>query len=130
MAARTNHPLKTLLLLCLVAGVAWLAYEFIYVRGILKGHPEQIKQGAIIDEARATILEAFENDLCLLTLDEIVYRANEDHYRIRVTVSHECTDQSRDMCREIAELASSVLDDTVGVFAYDQAGNPVAKFIQ
>jgi len=130
VSARTNHPLKTLLLLCVVAGVGWLAYEFIYKRGILKGHPEPTKERALIDETRSTILEAFEHDLCLMTLDEIVYRANEDHYRIRVTVSQECTEQARDMCREIAELAADVLDTTVGVFAYDQAGNPVAKFIQ
>ena len=130
MAQRTNHPLKTLLLLAILALVAWGAYEFLVVRGILKREPSQIDVQATRERVRSAILDAFAKDLCLLTVDDINYRANEDHYRIRVTLSHECSDQAREMCEEIVNAATGEVKESLGVFAYDQAGNLLGKYLE
>ena len=130
MARRTNPPLKTLFLLALTALVAWGAYEFIHVRGILKGEPAQIDIQATRERVRSGILEAFEKDLCLITVDDISYRANEHHFRVRVTLSHECSGEARRMCEDIANAVTDQVDESLGVFAYDQAGNLLAKYLE
>ena len=129
MSQRTNHPLKSLLLLAVVAAIGWGAYEFVYRRGILKGEPSTVDIQDTRERVRSAILDAFAKDLCLLSVDEISYRAKESHFRIRVTLSFECTDQAREMCEEIASVAAGVVDDPLGVFAYDQAGNPLAHYV-
>lgn len=130
MARRTNHPLKTLFMLALTALAGWGAYEFIYVRGFLKAEPSEINIQETRERVRSGILDAFAKDLCLITVDEIAYRANEDHFRVRVTLSHECSDTAREMCEEIANAITDDVDESVGVFAYDQAGNLLGKFIE
>ena len=130
MARRTNHPLKTLFLLAVLGGVAWGAYEFIYRRGILRHEATHLDVEETRESVRTAIFAEFESDPCLVTLDEISYRANEDHFRVRVTVSHDCYDQAREICERIAAIGSSVTDQSFGVFAYDRGGNLLVKFIQ
>jgi len=131
MAQRTNHPLKTLFLLAVLTVIGWAAYEFIYVRGVLRGDPpSHIDIDETRERVRTVILEAFAEDRCLMAVDDITYRANEHHFRIRVTLSHECGDQAREMCEEIANAATDAVEESLGVFAYDQAGNLLAKYIE
>jgi len=130
MAQRTNSPLKTLFMLALFALAAWGAYEFIYVRGILRREPSKIDIDATRERVRSAILDAFAKDLCLLTVDEVSYRANEEHFRVRITLSDQCSAEAREMCEEIVRTVTDQVDETLGVFAYDQAGNLVGKYIE
>jgi len=130
MAQRTNHPLKTLFLLAVLAVTGWAAYEFIYVRGVLRGEPSEIDIQEVREKVRTAILDAYAKDPCLLMVDDISYRANVEHFRIRVTLGHECTDQARDLCADIANAVTDLVDESLGVFAYDQAGNLLGKYIE
>ena len=130
MAQRTNHPLKTLFLLVVLAGVGWGAYEFVYKRGILRSEPTQFDVKETRETVRAAIFAEYEAELCLEEVGEISYRANEDHFRIRVTISDECPDKAREICERIAAIGSEVTDQSFGVFAYDRGGSVIAKFIQ
>lgn len=130
MSKRTNHPLKTLFLLAVVGAVAWGAYEFLYVRGILRMETTTVDVQETREKVRQLILDAYAKDLCLHDVDEISYRANENHFRIRITVSDECHERAREIAQDITELVSAEVDETVGVFAYDGAGNLIAKFLE
>ena len=48
----------------------------------------------------------------------------------RITLSYECYEEARSICKRIAAIASEIADESAGVFAYDKAGNPVAKYVQ
>lgn len=130
MAKRTDHPLKTLLLLAVLAGVGWGAYEFVYKRGVLRSEPTQFDVKKTRETLRAAIFEEFESNLCLAEVGEISYRANEDHFRVRITISDECRDQAREICERIAAMGREVTDQSFGVFAYDRGGTVIAKFIE
>ena len=130
MAKQTNHPLKTLVLLAIVAAVGWGAYEFVYVRGILRSEPTQFDVQDTREKVRNAIFEELVSDPCLLSMDEISDRANEHHFRVRVTVTDECTEGARALCETIAEIGSRTTQHTFGVFAYDRGGNRVAKYVQ
>lgn len=130
MASRTNHPLKTLFLLAVVAGIGWGAYEFLYVRGILRPEVTSIDAKETRERVRELIMDAYEKDLCLYSVDEIAYRANEDHFRIRITLSPDCHDRARELSQDIVELVTEEVDESVGVFAYAKGGNLLAKFIE
>ena len=130
MAKRTNHPLQTLFLLAIVAAVGWGAYEFVYKRGILRSEPTQFDVKETRETLRAAIFEEFDSDLCLEEVGAIAYRANEDHFRVRITISDECRDRAREICERIAAMGSEVTNQSFGVFAYDRGGTVIAKFIQ
>jgi len=130
MSQRTNHPLKTLFLLAVVAAIGWGAYEFIYVRGILRPESSEIDVQETRERLRTAILDAFETELCLKTVDEVSYRATENHYRIRITLGHDCVERARDLCVAVAASVTDQVDESLGVFAYDAAGNLMAKFIE
>ena len=130
MARRANHPLKSFVLFLIVCGAGYFAYDYIYVQGGLKSETFTPQAGALCEEARNAILERYQNDYCLDQIDPIHYRAAQEHYRVRFTVPHDCTGKAKDMCMEIAVYASDILDATVGVFAFDPAGNEIAKYVQ
>lgn len=130
LARRTNHPLKSFLLFVVACGLAWLAWDYIHVQGGLKSESVAPDTSTLCEEARNAILERFQNDYCLDQIDPIHYRTAQDHYRVRFTVPHDCTGRARDMCVDIADYASTILDATVGVFAFDPAGNEIAKYVQ
>jgi hypothetical protein len=116
-------------MLLVIAGIAWASYEFVYVRGVLRSEPKVFVPREVLDEVRDTILEAYEENVCFLELGPVHYRAREDHYRVEFTVADGCLPKARSMCQDIAHLLRDQVDDSVGVFAYDQAGNPIAKFL-
>lgn len=130
MAQRTNHPLKSLFLLAIVGALGWGAYHFVYKGGLLTHEPSQIDVKKTRERVRSLLLDAFADDLCIQSIDEVAYRANEGHFRIRVTLSHTCGDQARELCEEIVNAADDEVEETLGVFAYDQAGNLLGKYVQ
>ena len=130
MSRRTNHPLKTLFLLVVVGGVAWGAYEFLHVRGVLRGKTTTIDVNKTREAVRTLILDAYRDDLCLEEVEEISYRANEKHFRIRVVVKYECRDQAREMGKNIVSLADDAAEQSISVFVYDAAGNLIAKVFE
>ena len=130
MAKRTNHPIKTLLLLGIVAGAAWAAYEFIHVRKVLKPEQRTFVATEVLDSIRKNILDAYAEDVCFLELGPVHYRPREDHYRVEFTVADECVHSAMAMCQDIASLVHDQVGDQVGVFAYNTAGNPLARYVE
>lgn len=130
MSKRTNHPLKTLFLLAVVGAVAWGAYEFLYVRGVLRGETTTIDVDKTRQEVRTLILDAYRDDPCLEEVEGISYRANEQHFRIQITVNYECRDQAREMCRNIVSLAADAAEQSISVFAYNGAGTLMARSLE
>ena len=130
MARRTNHPLKTLFLLLVTAGVAWASWEYVHVRGVFKMEPEVFVAREILDNVRDMVLERYEDDVCFLELGPVHYRPKESHYRVEFTVADGCLDSARGMCEDIAGLVHDEVNDSVGVFAFNAAGNPVARFVE
>ena len=75
-------------------------------------------------------LQGGEGDDCFLELGPVHYRPKEDHYRVEFTVADHCVEKARGVCENIAHLVHDEVDDNVGVFAFNQAGNPVAQFVE
>ena len=130
MAKRTDHPLKTVLLLVILAGIAWAGYEFIHVRKILTPKAQAFVPKEVLDEVRESVLDAYADNVCFSEIGPVHYRPKERHYRVEFTVEDVCLHDARQMCEDIAYLVHDHVHKSVGVFAYNAAGNPVAKFLK
>jgi len=129
VAARANHPLKTLFLLACLAGAAWLAYEFVYVRRIFHSEPAPEDVKAMLDDLEDALLEAYESDTCILDIQRPVYRPRENHFRVNIVVDHGCVDDARNLCRRVAEFTKERVSGDVSVYAHDRGGVLMAKWI-
>lgn len=129
-ARRTDHPLKTLFLLGLLATVSWAAYEQVYVRRIFGGTGgfEQV-DGDRRDRIRDAILQTFGNDDCFEELGPLQYRYKEGQYRIDLVVSEVCVDDARGLCERVADLLQDDFSVKAGVFAFDGVGREVARYV-
>ena len=75
------------------------------------------------------VLDEYDDDGCLLGVDNISYRPKAEHYRVNLTVHEECRRTASAMCRHVADVVGGIVDRRVGVFAFDTAGNEMAKHI-
>ncbi len=127
---RTDHPLKTLLLLIVLAGIAWAGYEFIHVRKILTPEAQAFVPREVLDRVRETVLDAYSDNVCFYELGPVHYRPRENHYRLEFVIADECYPDARGLCEDIAYMVRDQVHDSVGVFAYNRAGNPIAKYLK
>ena len=130
MSQRADPLWKTFFKVVMLGTLAWAAYEFVYVRGVLRSEPKTFVAREVLDRVRDTILDAYADDVCFLELGPVHYRPKEDHYRVEFTVADQCAEKARRVCEDIANLVHDEVDDSVGVFAYNPAGNPVAKYVE
>lgn len=127
---RTDHPLKTLLLLVILAGVAWAGYEFLHVRKVLTPKVQVFIPKEVLQQVRDEVIDAFSDNVCFYEMGPVHYRPKEDHYRVEFTIADQCVHEARQMCEDIAYLVYEQVHDSVGVFAFNRAGNPVAKYLK
>jgi hypothetical protein len=127
MARRTNSPLHTTILLLLLGGAGYMAYEYLYVRKILasEGGPARFA-AEDRDQIRATILARFDHHVCFLELGQLVYRAKDDQWRIDLTVADGCSDAAAQLCQDVADMLADEFRVSVSVWAFDDAGREIA----
>ena len=130
MAKRTDHPLKTLALLAIVAGIGWAGYEYIHVRKVLTPTVKVFVPKEELEAIRGSILDAYADSVCLYEMGPVHYRAKENHYCVEFTISGECEEDARGMCEDIAHLVHERVKNPVGVYAFSRGGNPLAKFLR
>ncbi len=130
MARRTNSPLKTTILLLMLGGAGYFAYEYLVVRKVLAGSTGPVVVSTEQRQAiRDAILGRYEKDPCFVDLGPMSYRAKEDQWRVDFVVSDGCFDGARDLCHGIADLLIDQFRLTVSVWAYDGAGREVAHHV-
>jgi hypothetical protein len=127
MARRTNSPLHTTILLALLAGAGYLAYEYLYVRKVLAnaGAPATVSKKDR-DQIREAVLGRFSEDECFAELTAMSYRAKEDHWRLDLVVADGCAEGARTLCWDVAEYLRDEFRLEVSVWAFDSAGREIA----
>jgi hypothetical protein len=126
---RVNPPLKSFLLFLAVLGLAWVAYEFVYVRKIFQGGEEVFIDEAQREMIRDKILERYASDPCFLELGSLLYRPKENSYRVEIRVGYGCSERARRICEEVSVLVGDTVEQKASVWALDSAGNVVAHFV-
>ena len=84
----------------------------------------------VLDSIRKNILDAYAEDVCFLELGPVHYRPRENHYRVEFTVADECVHSAKAMAHDIATLVHDQVGNQVGAFAYNSAGNPLARYVE
>ena len=129
MPRRKNSPWTTLVYFLVVCGIAWAGYEFVFVRGMFKTEVKTFAPTEELDRVRGSILESFAKDGCLAEVGQVLYRAQENHYRIEIVVEDGCEDRAREMCREISDLIDGEIGRKAAVWAYASGHILVTKYL-
>lgn len=128
MTRRARHPLKTLLLLVAFAGAAALVWE----------HREKFSIDREVEKPDAKVIariaeaveEKFKDDPCLLGIQgPLLWRANENRYRMNIDIDPVCAGTAKDICQRMARFIKEQGEYPASVFAYNGAGDELGKYI-
>ena len=129
MRRRKSNPWVTLFLFLAVCGLGWAGYEFVIVRQIFAVETKTFVPTEQIEEVRSAILDAYEEDDCLVDLGPLHYRSREKVYRIEIIVSDACHDHARRMCQEVSALVEDVTGRDAQVFALTEGYETITKYL-
>jgi hypothetical protein len=130
LSSRVNPPWKSFLLFALVAAFAWAAYEFVYVREILKPRAVEDLTRDQRDAIREEIVRTFAEDACFVEVrGSIAFRMNEGRYRVEVTLRDGCDPSARSICETIAHIVREGWGKRTSVWAYDAGGRELGHFV-
>ena len=129
MARRRNHPLKTFVLFVLLGGGAWAAWHYLHDEGLLRPTTETFMPQEERDRIRDSILAHFGDDSAFQELGPFFYRPKENGYRVEFVASYGAGSRARSLCEDIADLVESETGREAQVFAFDPAGNQMARYI-
>jgi hypothetical protein len=131
VAARTNHPLKTLVLLLFLAGACWAGYEYLVVRRVLGGGEKQVEVDAELhDRVRQAVLDEFGEEPAFLELGPLSCRYKEGNYRLEFISGHGYEREARDLCERISRMIEEDFHLDASVWAYDRASVEIAHFVR
>lgn len=128
MAPRPRHPLKSVVMFLVVAGIGYTAY---LNRDRLKGGGEgPIPAAEEIELITTAILERYEREDCFISMrTSLLWRKGEGRYRLDIEVDYGCDRSAKSLTADIARLITGKSGKPSTVFAYDETDREVARTI-
>ncbi len=123
MSPRPVPLWRTLIHLAVLAGLGWLAYEFVWVRrmGSAEAPPplQQDRAEAISDRIAAV----FEPHECFVAVRGApLWRPRERWYRIEILVANGCEAQAGPLCQAVSDMVDREFGVSASVWAILEDG--------
>lgn len=132
MSTHVNPPWKSALQFLVLAGLAWAAYEFLWVRKIFaSGGGSDSLTADERTAIREHVEQTWQTDACFDSVrGNVAWRPRDNFYRVEIILSLGCEDRAKDLCREIATAIESRWKVPSSVWAFDSTGRQLASFVR